>query len=141
MISTASPDLSRYLVTLPDFLLYFVCAITLLMVFLIVYTRLTPQHEWRLIREGNAAAAISLGAAIIGFCLPLASAISYSQSLLDMLIWGSVALVIQWGAFIAARMLFPGLPKRIEADDKAAATIAAAISLGSGILNAACLTY
>ncbi|MBX3454965.1 DUF350 domain-containing protein [Ferrovibrio sp.] len=141
MISTASPDLSRFLVTFPDFLLYFVCAVTMLMVFLIVYTRLTPQHEWKLIREGNGAAAISLGAAMVGFCLPLASAISNSQSLLDMLVWGGVALVVQWGAFLAARMLFPGLPKRIEADDKSAGAIAASVSLSIGILNAACLTY
>lgn len=141
MISTTPPNLARYLVTLPDFALYFVCALILLMLFLIVYTRLTPQHEWRLIKEGNAAAAISLSGAMIGFAIPLASAIMNSQSLVDALVWGVTALVLQWGAFAAARVLLPHLPERITKGENAAGIAAAGISVSVGILNAACMTY
>jgi len=141
MTSIAAPDLTRYLVTLPDFALYFLCAMILLMVFLLVYTRLTPQHEWRLIKENNPAAAISLSGALLGFAIPLGSAIMNSESLADMLVWGVIALVVQWGTFIAARMLIPDLPRRINAGQTAAAITAAGLSLAVGLLNAACMTY
>lgn len=141
MISTTPPNLGRYLYTLPDFALYFVSALILLMIFLAVYTRLTPQHEWHLIKQGNSAAAISLTGATIGFALPLAAAIMNSQSLVDALIWGVVALIIQWGTFIAARYLVPRLPERITKGETAAGIIAGGLGIAVGILNAACMTY
>lgn len=141
MLSTQPPNLARYLVTLPDFALYFLVAMILLMAFLIVYTRLTPQREWHLIREGNTAAAISLGGALLGFAIPLAAAITNSLNLADTAIWGGVALVIQWGVFLAARSLIPGLPERIAKGETAAAVAAASFSMAVGLLNAACMTY
>lgn len=141
MISTTPPDFTRYLVTLPDFALYFVCALILLMLFLVVYTKLTPQHEWKLIKEGNAAASISLAGAMIGFALPLSSAILNSQGLLDALVWGVVALTVQWGAFAAARILVPRLPERITRGETSAGIAAAGVSVAIGMLNAACMTY
>lgn len=133
--------LSRYLITLPDFALYFVSAVVLLSLFLAIYTRLTPQHEWTLIREGNSAAAISLSGALIGFVLPLGSVIVGSLSLLDMLVWGAVALVVQVLVFSVLRLLLPQLPQRITNNETAAGTISAAFSVGIGVLNAACMTY
>ena len=141
MISNAPPNLSRYLYTLPDFALYFLCALILLSLFLVIYTRLTPQHEWRLIRDGNSAAAISLAGAMIGFVLPLGSAIMNSLSLMDMLVWGLVALVIQIGAFAVARALLARLPERISRGEISAGITAAAFSTSIGVLNAACMTY
>lgn len=141
MVSTTPPDFSRYLITLPDFALYFICAVIMLMLFLVVYTKLTPQHEWRLIKNGNSAAAISLSGAAIGFALPLASAIMNSQGLVDMLVWGTVALVVQWGTFLAARILFAGLPRRITEGENAAGIAVAGLSIAVGLLNAACMTY
>ena len=61
---------------LPDFLLYFVVALLLLAAFVAIYVRVTPYREFVLIRGGNIAAAISLTGALIGFVLPLASAIA-----------------------------------------------------------------
>jgi len=134
-------NLSRYLITLPDFALYFLCAVVLLALFLAIYTRLTPQHEWTLIRQGNNAAALSLGGALLGFVLPLGSVIVGSLSLLDMLVWGLVALVVQVLVFSALRLLLPNLPARITQNETAAGVISAAFSLGIGVLNAACMTY
>src|SRR5688572_21162858 len=141
MISTATPNFSRYLITLPDFALYFLCAMILLGAFVMIYTRMTPQHEWRLIREGNAAAAVSLAGAMLGFVLPLGSAILNSLSLMDMVVWGLVALVIQLLAFAIARALLAELPERISKGEMAAGITAAAFSLSIGVLNAACMTY
>lgn len=134
-------SLSRYLTTLPSFALYFLLALILLAAFLMIYTRLTPQHEWRLIREGNAAASVSLAGAMIGFVLPLASAVVNSLGPTDMLVWGVVALVVQLGAFGIVRGLLSRLPQRISQGEMAAGITAAAFSISIGLLNAACMTW
>jgi putative membrane protein len=130
-----------YLVTLPNFALYFACALALTAGFLVVYTVITPHREWRLIRAGNVAASVSLGGALIGFVIPLASTIAHSVSLIDMLVWGSVAMVVQLLVFGAVRLAKPDLAELIEADRAAAATFLASVSVAVGILNAACMTY
>ncbi|CAG0996013.1 hypothetical protein BURK2_02680 [Burkholderiales bacterium] len=126
---------------LPSFLLYFALALSLVAVFLFVYVRVTPYKEFTLIREGNTAAAVSLSGSLIGFILPLASAITHSVSPVDMLIWGLIALVVQILAFFIACRLVPGIAEAIPQGRTASATILAALSLGAGILNAACMTY
>ena len=130
-----------YLVTLPNFLIYFAVSLALTAIFLLVYTRVTPYREWELIRAGNNAAAISLSGAGLGFVLPLASTITHSVSWLDMLVWGVVAMIVQLGVFLAARLLKPQLNADIAAGRTAPAVSLAAMSVGVGILNAACLTW
>ena len=70
----------------PAFLLYLVAAFALVAIFIVLYTLLTPQREIALIREGNAAAAISLGGAILGFAIPLSKSISQSRDVLDIFV-------------------------------------------------------
>ena len=60
--------LTQSLSGLPAFLSYFATAIGLLALFLAVYVFITPYREITLIREGNAAAAASLGGAVLGSC-------------------------------------------------------------------------
>ena len=68
---------------LPPFLAYFAVAIILLLVFIRIYTWITPHSELELIRANNPAAALAFGGAVIGFAWPLSSAITHSLSLLD----------------------------------------------------------
>ena len=68
-------------------LLYFVVALAAIVLFVAIYTAITPYWEIRLIRQGNTAAAISLGGAILGYTCPLAQAVAQSGSLADMLLW------------------------------------------------------
>jgi putative membrane protein len=130
-----------YFATLPDFLAYFAVAVVLLVVFLAVYTAITPQREFALVRQGNVAAATSLTGALVGFVLPLASVITHSQGLLDVIVWGVIALVVQIVIFLACRMLVPGLPKDIEGGRVAPALLLGGFAVGVGALNAACMTY
>ena len=97
------------LAALPAFLAYIALCITLLAAFLAAYTALTPYPEWALIRAGNTAAALSLSGAAIGFCLPLASLVSHSVGLLDVLVWGVVALGVQALAFVLLRLMHVGI--------------------------------
>lgn len=61
-----------------EFLVYFGLAIPFVAIFLVVYSRLTPCPEFKLIREDNPAAAASLAGVLLGFTLPLASASVHS---------------------------------------------------------------
>lgn len=133
--------MTQSLTGLPAFLSYFAAAIGLLAVFLLAYLWITPYREISLIREGNAAAAASLSGAMIGFVLPLASAIVHSVSLLDMAVWGLIALIIQLLAYLAARLLLPNLAHSIPGGQIASGVFLAALSLAIGLLNAACMTY
>jgi len=133
--------LAPSLALLPDFLEYFGLAVALAVVFLVLYVRTTPHREFALIRANNVAAAISFAGAFLGFSIPLASAIAHSVGLVDCAIWGLVALIVQILVFFVARIFVKDLPGRIERDERAAAIFVAALSIGVGALNAACMTY
>jgi putative membrane protein len=126
---------------LPAFLLYFVSALVLVAAYVFVYTRVTAHDEVQLIRKNLPAASISFGLSILGFAIPLASAIAHSVSLLDMVIWGIIALVVQIAVYYLARLLLPDVSLRIENDEMAAAIFLGTASLGAGVLNAASMTY
>lgn len=125
--------------TFPNFLAYFVTAVVLTAVFVVLYANLTPHREIRLIREGNSAAAIALTGGLLGFVIPLASVISHSAVLTDVVIWGIVALVVQVGGFLVARLVLPHLPQAIEGGNVSDAIFLGGLSLSLGILDAACM--
>ena len=126
---------------LTGFCKYFIAAIGFVVVFCQVYCWITPYDELKLVREGNLAPAVSFGGALIGFILPLHSAITHSVSFMDMLIWAAVALVVQLTVFGIVRLFFRGLVREIENNHTAAATLLAFFSVAIGILNAASMTY
>ncbi len=128
------------LANLPNFLAYFGASVVLLAAFLGAYTLITPLHEWALIREGNAAVALSLAGATLGFALPLASAIVHSANLPDMAVWAAVALVLQLLCFAAMRLLRRNVTLALAQGDMAEAIVLAAGSVVFGLLNAACLS-
>lgn len=131
------------LTAIGSFLLYFVLAIGALILFKVVYTRITPHDEWKLIKEEqNTASAVAFGGAIIGFALALSSAISNSVSLADFLVWAIVALVAQSVAFAIVRYLFmPKIVARIEQNEVSAGIILGAVAIAVGLINAASMTY
>jgi putative membrane protein len=124
-----------------DFLIYFGLALALLIAFTLIYTAVTPYKEMKLIRDGNTAAAISLGGALLGFALPVASTVVNAVNILDMVIFAVVATIVQLVVFVIARMVLPGLSGSIEEGNTAKATFLAAISVSVGMLNAAALVY
>ena len=125
---------------LPSFLAYFAVAIILLTLFGMAYIFITPYREIHLIREGNLAAALGLGGALLGFVLPLASAIAHSVSLLDMAVWGLIALLVQLLVYRVACGLMPELVRDIPAGKVATGVFVGSLSVVTGILNAACMT-
>ena len=124
-----------------EFLAYFGLSIGFVALFLAIYVRVTPYREIALIREGNSAAAASLSGALIGFVLPLASAVIHSVNAWDMALWAAIALVIQLAVYFAVRLLVPDIGRHIPEGKAAPGVFLGATSLAAGILNAASMTY
>jgi len=123
------------------FVIAFVAAILFFTAFKFVYQLVTPYHERELIRQGNTAAAVALGGALIGYVLPLASALSHTVSLPEFAAWALLAGLIQIVVFITvSRTVYKALAARIEAGELAAGVYLASISISIGLLNAACMT-
>jgi putative membrane protein len=129
------------LMGLENFALYFAASLVMLVLFIVIYLRVTPYHEIELIRAGNAAAAASLSGSIIGFALPMASAMIYSASFADMLLWGVIALIGQLIGYGMVRLMIPHLATDIPEGKMAAGLFLGAVSLAIGILNAASMTF
>lgn len=123
------------------FLLAFVTAGVFTLAFKVIYQWITPYKERDLIRAGNSAAAIALAGALIGYVLPLASALSHTVSLLEFAAWAMLAGVIQIVAFTAVRMIaLRDVKARIEAGEVSIGIYMAGISISVGLINAACMT-
>ena len=122
---------------LAAFAAYFLAASALCVVYVFVYTRVTQHDEFDLImRQHNASAALALGMSLLGFALPLASAILHSVSILDCVIWGVIALVVQIIAYYVARAFHPGLNQALADNTMASALWLGFISITAGILSA-----
>ena len=123
------------------FLVAFVVAGLFTVAFKIIYQAVTPYKESQLIREGNSAAAIVLGGALVGYVIPLASALTQTISLWEFMAWAALAGVIQIVAFTIVRMLvMKDMTHRIERGEIAPALYLLSISIAVGVLNAACMT-
>ena len=125
----------------PAFLLYLLASFALVGLFILVYVQVTPQRELALLRQGNAAAAISFGGAVLGFVIPLSQAVAQSMNLVDMAFWSALALLVQIVVFLLANLLIGRVGQKITSGDLAAASFLAFMSVCGGLLNAACMTF
>lgn len=126
---------------LPSFGLYLAATFGLLALFLFVYVLITPYREIALIREGNAAAAASLSGAMLGFVIPLANAVIQSANIADMVLWGMIALIVQLIVYWIVTHIIPDIASGIPQGKVAQGVLLGALSVVTGILTAACITY
>jgi len=125
---------------LPWFLAHMGTALSLTLFYIVVYMWVTPHAEITLIRENNMAASLAIGGSLLGFCIPLASAITNSGSLADVAVWGIVALLVQILLFYIVRLPIPKISERIEKGEMASGFWLGGASLAGGVLNAASMT-
>ena len=129
-----------FLANLSEFLLFFVAAAALTLIFVVLYTRVTRHNELALIKKNSTAAALAFSGSLIGFALPLASTMINSVTVVEMVLWGLVALIVQVLVYLVIRLPMPRISERIEADEMAAGIWLGSCSIVAGILNAAAMT-
>jgi putative membrane protein len=130
-------DLLQSLEGLPYYVAYFGSALVLYVIFLWAHVALVPTAEFRLLREGNAAAALSLAGAMLGYALPLASILHASSSMLDLLAWTAVALGVQLLTLVVLRRMLPVLNRQVMEGRLAGGVFVAALAVAVGLINAA----
>ena len=129
-----------FLANLSEFLLFIVAAAALTLIFVVLYTRVTRHNELALIKKNSTAAALAFSGSLIGFALPLASTMINSVTVVEMVLWGLVALIVQVLVYLVIRLPMPRISERIEADEVAAGIWLGSCSIVAGILNAAAMT-
>ncbi len=123
-----------------NYLIHLFLAAFLLGVFFKAYTWMTPYNEVLLIRQGNHAAALSLGGAMIGFSLTIASSLLHTANYEQFFAWAGGAMVVQALAYAVTTRLLRMSKDQIEADNSAFGGLLGAISLSIGGINAACIS-
>lgn len=121
---------------LPLLLLHFGATLALFFVGVAVYVAVTPMHEREMLANGNQAAGIVLGGTVVALAIPLAATLATSQALADIVIWGTVALILQLFTFLIAIWLFRDLRTMIETGNVAAGTALAGLQIAVALLNA-----
>jgi putative membrane protein len=122
------------------YLLHLLTAAAMVLAFFVIYTRITPFDEVLLVRQGNQAAAFSLGGTLLGFSVTIASALMHTSDYVQFLGWGAGGMVVQVLVFSIATALLKMSKDQIEANNKAFGGLLGAISLSIGVINAGCIS-
>ena len=126
------------------FLLFFLTAVAIVVLFLYLYAKVTPYDDYKLIlEENNLAASVGFGGAVLGLCIPLYSALVSSVSYFDFLIWALVAMLVQL-AFVYAVTKRKGkfsFEKQVQDGVLSVGVLMAFLSISIGLLNAGSMSY
>jgi putative membrane protein len=123
-----------------NYLIHLFLAAVLLVVFFKAYTWLTPYDEVTLIRQGNHAAALSLGGAVLGFSLTIASSLLHTNNYQEFFAWAAGAMVVQALGYAVTTRCLKMAQDQIESDNSAFGGLLGTISLSIGGINAACIS-
>jgi putative membrane protein len=123
-----------------NYLVHLALAALLLVVFFKAYTWMTPYDEVKLIRQGNHAAALSLGGAMLGFSMTIASSILHTYNWQQFLAWAFGAMIVQALGYAITTRCLKMAQDQIEADNSAFGGLLGTISLSIGGINAACIS-
>jgi putative membrane protein len=133
------PVIDSLLAGVPVLLLHFLVTLFMFGFSLWLYTLVTPHNELGLVRLGNTAAALSLGGAGLGLALPLGICLYSAVNIWDILLWGSVALLLQIAAFKLLDLILSDLPKRIAQNEMSAAYLLVLLKVALAYLLASAL--
>ena len=134
-----SPELQAFAAGFPLTLLHGGLTVIFLILGAALYILLTPHREIALIRDGNVAAAMSLGGVLLGLAIPLAISLTASTSIVEIVIWGASTVAVQLLVFRIVDLILHGLPQRIQEGEMASATLLVAAKLATAIILAAAM--
>lgn len=128
------------MLAITNYVIHMLLASALLAIFFMVYTYVTPVDEVLLIRQGNNAAMLSLGGALLGFSLTIASSLMHTANYQNFLGWAAGAMVVQVLAYAVTSRLLRISKEHIESGNTAFGGLMGAISLSIGAINAGCIS-
>ena len=136
----ASPEIQAFATGFPLTLLHAAVTLVMLIAGTAVYAMLTPHKEIALIRDGNAAAAVSLGGVMVGLAIPLSVSLNASTSVLDIFLWGVATIAVQLLVFRLVDLVLRGLPQWIQDGELAAVALLVAAKVVTALSLAAAVS-
>jgi putative membrane protein len=133
----SSPELQAFAAGMPIALMHASLTILLFIIGAAIYCLLTPYKDVQLIRDGNAAAALSLGGVLLALALPLAASLAASGSLIELGLWGVTILAVTLLFFRLVDIALKGLPERIQEGEVPAAALLVGAKLAIALILAA----
>ena len=133
----SSAEMQAFASGFPVMVAHLIVTLLLLAAGAAVYVLMTPWKEISLIREGNSAAALSLGGVLLGLAIPLATSLARSTSIIEIGLWGAATVALQLLIFRLVDLLLHGLPQRIQDGEIAAAALLVGAKLASALIIAA----
>ena len=131
-----TPEVQAFATGFPLTLLHGGITVVLLVVGAGLYALLTPYRDIQLIREGNTAAAISLGSVLVGLAIPLSVSLAASSGEVELALWGVAIIAVQLFVFRFTDWVLQGLPRRIQAGEVSAAIFLACVKLATAVVLA-----
>ena len=131
--------ISALVTGLPFLISHLFITLCLLFIGITSYIFLTPVKELKLIKGGNLSASISFSGALLGIGIPLASSLSVSISILEIIIWGITAIILQLLCFKVTDTFLKDLSKRIEDDQLATSILLFSIKISVSLINSAAI--
>ena len=138
--SLQSPEIQAFATGFPITLLHAGITVVILFAAAAVYVMLTPHKEITLIRDGNTAAAVSLGGVLVGLAIPLAVSLKASTTLIELALWGVATTLVQLLIFRVVDLLLHGLPRRIQDGEMAAAAMLVGAKIATALILAAAVS-
>ena len=134
-----SPEIQAVATGFPITLLHIGITVLMLIVGATAYVLMTPHREIALIREGNSAAALSLGGVLVGLAIPLSASLAGSTSALEIGMWGAACVALQLLIFRLVDLALHGLPQRIAEGEVAAAALLVGAKLATALIIASAM--
>ena len=138
--SIQSPEIQAFATGFPITLMHFGVTVAILFAAAAIYVVLTPHKEITLIREGNTAAAVSLGGVLVGLAIPLAVSLKASTTLIELALWGAATMMVQLLIFRLVDLVLRGLPRRIQDGEMAAAAMLVGSKIATALILAAAVS-
>ena len=129
-----------FLSGLPLLLIHFGVTLIMLALGILIYVIVTPYNEIDLIKKGNQSAALSLSGALVGIAIPLSIAMAGSVNIMDIIIFGAVAIILQLLGYRITDLLLRELPSRIVNNEISAAITMVGIKISISLVNAAAVS-
>ena len=108
-----SPEIQAFATGFPLTLAHAAITVAILFAGATLYVLLTPHKEITLIREGNVAAAVSLGGVLVGLAMPLAVSLKASNTVVELALWGVAKVMVEMLIFRVVDLVVDGVPKGI----------------------------
>lgn len=120
---------------------YFFIGVAMVIIFLFIYSKITPHNEWQLIKNNNTAAALAFSGTLLGYVIPFIQCGNQCGEYSRLFRMGRDCSGDSITRFCWRQALYARIKRKIINHNTAAGMFMGTAALAGGIFNAACMTW